>query len=220
MIYNQENLPFNIDGIVPDLIINPHAIPSRMTIAHLIETLAGKGACMSGNMVDASPFGNITVEELAKELKSYGLHPHGNEQLYCPYTGKPIRARIFMGCIYYQRLKHMVNDKIHARSRGKRDATTGQPNGGRQNGGALKVGEMEKDAMNAHAVPFVINERMCISSDAKRILVCKQCRTKLTIDGKHCKVCKSRAVEITIPSAADLLFQELQAMKINVKLVV
>jgi len=220
MIYNQEDLPFTQDGICADLYMNPHAIPSRMTIAHLIETIAGKGAAMSGNLVDASPFGDLTVDDLAAELKSYGLHPHGNEQMYCPYTGRPIKAKIFMGCVYYQRLKHMVNDKIHARGRGRRNATTGQPNEGRKRGGGQRVGEMEKDAFNAHGCSYVVNERMCVSSDAKKILVCKQCQTKLTVDGKTCKVCHTPATEITIPSAADLLFQELMAMKIDVKLVV
>ena len=102
----------------------------------------------------------LQVEDIAQELKTFGFQQHGNETMYSPYTGKPIHAKIFMGPIYYQRLKHMVDDKIHARGRGRRNALTGQPNEGRKNGGGLRVGEMEKDSFNSHGVPFVINERM------------------------------------------------------------
>ena len=218
MTYTQENLPWTIDGIVPDIIVNPHALPSRMTIAHLFETLAGKVAALSGKMVDASPFTGLTIEEIAKELKTYGFQSHGNETLYSGYTGEPIQAKIFMGPIYYQRLKHMVDDKIHARGRGRRNALTGQPNEGRKNGGGLRVGEMEKDSFNSHGVPFVINERMMISSDAKKIHICKTCKQK-PIPGKEC--CRrGETIQLTIPSATDLLINELQSMCINVKLIV
>jgi len=218
MTYTQENLPWTIDGIVPDIIVNPHALPSRMTIAHLFETLAGKVAALSGKMVDASPFTGLTIEEIAKELKTYGFQSHGNETLYSGYTGEPIQAKIFMGPIYYQRLKHMVDDKIHARGRGRRNALTGQPNEGRKHGGGLRVGEMEKDSFNSHGVPFVINERMMISSDAKKIHICKTCKQK-PIPGKEC--CrKGETIQLTIPSATDLLINELQSMCINVKLII
>ena len=218
MTYTQENLPWTMDGIVPDIIVNPHALPSRMTIAHLFETLSGKKAALSGKMVDASPFTGLTIEDIAKELETYGFQSHGNEQLYNPYTGEPIQAQIFMGCIYYQRLKHMVDDKIHARGRGRRNALTGQPNEGRKNGGGLRVGEMEKDSFNSHGVPYVINERMMISSDAKKILVCKECKQK-PIPGKEC--CRrGQTIELTIPSATDLLINELQSMCINVKFII
>jgi len=218
MTYTQENLPWTIDGIVPDIIVNPHALPSRMTIAHLFETLAGKTAALSGKMVDASPFTGLTIEDIAKELKTYGFQSHGNETLYSGYTGEPIQAKIFMGPIYYQRLKHMVDDKIHARGRGRRNALTGQPNEGRKHGGGLRVGEMEKDSFNSHGVPFVINERMMISSDAKKIHICKTCKQK-PIPGKEC--CrKGETIQLTIPSATDLLINELQSMCINVKLII
>ena len=218
MVYTQENLPWTIDGIVPDIIVNPHALPSRMTIAHLIETLAGKKAALSGTFVDASPFTGLQVEDIAQELKTFGFQQHGNETMYSPYTGKPIHAKIFMGPIYYQRLKHMVDDKIHARGRGRRNALTGQPNEGRKNGGGLRVGEMEKDSFNSHGVPFVINERMMISSDVKTIYVCAECKQK-PIRGKEC--CdKGKTISLKIPHATDLLINELQSMCINVKMIV
>ena len=185
--------------MVPDIIVNPHALPSRMTIAHLIETLGAKTAALNGKFVDASPFTELTVGGVADVLHAHGFQRHGNETLYSPYTGLPIKANIFMGPIYYQRLKHMVLDKIHVRGRGRRNALTGQPNEGRKFGGGLKVGEMEKDSFNSHGVPYVINERMCISSDAKKITVCTQCKTKVNrgarcnMSGKHegsdCTLC-------------------------------
>jgi len=133
-----------------------------------------------------------------QQLKGLGCNSHGNETMYSGITGEKYKAKIFLVPTFYQRLKHMVDDKIHARGRGKRNALTNQPNDGRINGGGLRVGEMEKDSFNAHGVPYVINERMCVSSDAH----------KMKIKGK----------EVIIPYAAKLLFQELQAMCINVDL--
>lgn len=198
MLYQQEDMPYDIDGIVPDIIINPHAIPSRMTIGHLVECLTGQVGSLKGLIGDASPFNGRKVEDIMNELKQAGFKPTGEKQLYSGFTGKPIKAKIFMGPTYYQRLKHMVNDKIHARGRGRRNQLTHQPNDGRSNGGGLRVGEMEKDSFNAHGVPFVINERMCISSDAHEI----------TVKGK----------KVTIPYAAKLLIDELQSMCIKVDL--
>ena len=220
MTFSSENLPWNMDGIVPDIIVNPHALPSRMTIAHLIETLAGKKAAITGKFVDSSPFNGLTVEDIASELKQHGFNPHGNETLYSGYTGEPIQAKIFMGPIYYQRLKHMVDDKIHVRGRGRRNALTGQPNEGRKHGGGLRVGEMEKDSFNSHGVPYVINERMMISSDAKKITICPKCQKKINTGSHRCTVCGESSTSILMPSAADLLMQELQSMCINVKLIV
>ena len=220
MTFGSENLPWNMDGIVPDIIVNPHALPSRMTIAHLIETLAGKKAAITGKFVDSSPFNGLTVEDIAAELKQHGFNSHGNEQLYSGYTGEPIQAKIFMGPIYYQRLKHMVDDKIHVRGRGRRNALTGQPNEGRKHGCGLRVGEMEKDSFNSHGVPYVINERMMISSDAKKITICPKCQKKINTGSERCNICGESSTSILMPSAADLLLQELQSMCINVKLIV
>ena len=218
MTYGAEDLPWTMDGMTPDILINPHALPSRMTIAHLIETLAAKKAAVTGEIADASPFQKrATVDEIAADLKKLGFKPNGNETLYSGTTGLPLQAKIFIGPIFYQRLKHMVDDKINARGRGRRNQLTGQPNEGKKKGGGQRVGYMEKDCMNAHGAAHVINERMMISSDIKTITVCPHCQVKIY---GECKTCNAKGVEINLPSAADLLFQELKSMCINVKLVV
>jgi len=198
MLYTQEDMPFTVDGMVPDIIINPHAIPSRMTIGHLIECLTGKVSAINGTFGDASPFTGRKVEDIMQELHNSGFNRKGDQQLYSGMTGRPIKAKIFFGPTYYQRLKHMVDDKMHARGRGRRNQLTHQPNDGRSNGGGLRVGEMEKDSFNAHGVPYVINERMCVSSDAHEMMV--------------------KGKKVTVPYAAKLLFEELQSMCINVDL--
>ena len=200
MLVQQEDMPWTMDGIVPDIIINPHAIPSRMTIGHLIECLTGKVSAMNGTLGDASPFNGRKVEDIMQELHTAGFKCTGDEKLYSGITGEGIKAQIFMGPTYYQRLKHMVDDKIHARGRGRRNELTHQPNEGRREGGGLRVGEMEKDSFNSHGVPYVINERMCVSSDAHEMMV--------------------KGKKVTIPYAAKLLFEELQSMCIKVDLIV
>ena len=218
MPFLQEDMPWTIDGIVPDIIVNPHAFPSRMTIAHLIEKIAGKGACLKGELVDASPFTGLTVDQLCDQLHKWGFQKHGNEQLYSGFTGKPYKAKIFMGPVFYQRLKHMVGEKIHGRAKGRRNQLTKQPNEGRSHGGGLRVGEMEKDCFNSYGVPWIINERMFISSDKHHINVCSKCNTNLRIHKSKCSVCGSAPKKVGIPYAANLLLKELQSMCINVNL--
>jgi len=215
-----ENLPFNMDGISPDIIVNPHAFPSRMTVGHWLEMLTGKVSALGGKTADASPFNGVKVEDISAELKRYGFQPMGNEVLIDGITGEMHTVPIFMGCIFYQRLKHMVDYKIHARGRGRRNALTGQPNDGRSNGGGLRVGEMEKDSMNSHGVPYLINERMLISSDAHEIRVCPKCHNQFNIKDYVCTVCSSKAKTVQIPYAANLLMMELQSMCINTKIIV
>ena len=214
----QEDLPFTMSGITPDIIVNPHAFPSRMTVGHWLEMLTGKTAALNGELADASPFNGVQVEDIAAELKKYGFNSMGNETLICGITGERMKAQIFMGCIFYQRLKHMVDHKIHARGRGRRNALTNQPNDGRSNGGGLRVGEMEKDSFNSHGVPYVINERMMISSDVHNIKVCPNCNNQFNIKEGKCTVCSEVAKDIKIPYAANLLLMELQSMCINVKI--
>lgn len=218
MVVPGVDLPRNIDGITPDIMINPHAIPSRMTVAHLFEMLGGKAAAMSGTECDASPFTGLTIHEIAEQMHSWGFQKYGCEQMYSGISGEMIEAKMFMGPIFYQRLRHMVSEKMHARSRGPMNQLTGQPNEGRRNNGGLRVGNMEKDAMNAHGVPYVINERMFISSDKHEIKVCPKCQTHLTIHQNKCSVCSEDAKKVGIPYAAHLLCQELQSMGINLKL--
>ncbi len=215
-----EDLPFNHQGITPDIIVNPHAFPSRMTVGHWLEMLSGKVSSLSGKMADSSPFNGVTVEDIASELKEHGFQPHGNETLICGITGEQMKCQIFMGCIFYQRLKHMVDYKIHARGRGRRNALTGQPNDGRSNGGGLRVGEMEKDSMNSHGVPYLINERMLISSDAHKIKVCPTCHSQFNVKDDTCTLCMTKTKTVQVPYAANLLMMELQSMCINVEVVV
>ena len=154
MLYSPEDMPFTIDGVTPDLIVNPHAIPSRMTIGHLIECLGAKTACLAGrDEEDATPFQSIadkTVENYSRELHELGYQFRGNEHFYNPHTGRKMTAQIFVGPTFYQRLKHLVDDKIHSRGRGIVQGLTRQPTEGRSRDGGLRFGEMERDCMIAH----------------------------------------------------------------------
>lgn len=149
--YRQEDLPFTVEGIVPDIIINPHAIPSRMTIGQLIECLQGKFSAIEGGEGDATPFDDeLTVESVSRRLHSCGYQERGNEVMYNGHTGRKLTAQIFIGPTYYQRLKHMVDDKIHSRAHGPLQILTRQPVEGRSRDGGLRFGEMERDCMIAH----------------------------------------------------------------------
>jgi DNA-directed RNA polymerase II subunit RPB2 len=143
MIYNEEDMPFTADGITPDIVINPNAIPSRMTINMLLEMLCGKVSCFSGEIQDASAFehdGEKLVEDMGKELAKLGYDKMGTEMMYSGFTGKPFKAKIFIGPAYYQRLKHLVASKIHARSYGNVQLLSRQPCAGRSKEGGLRYG--------------------------------------------------------------------------------
>ncbi|KJE98167.1 DNA-directed RNA polymerase II subunit RPB2 [Capsaspora owczarzaki ATCC 30864] len=150
--YRQEDMPYNAEGITPDIIINPHAIPSRMTIGHLIECLQGKVAALTGKIGDATPFNtDVTVKSIADLLKEFRYHPYGNEVLFNGHTGKKMNTQVYFGPTYYQRLKHMVDDKIHSRQRGPLTNLTRQPVEGRARDGGLRFGEMERDCLHGDA---------------------------------------------------------------------
>lgn len=173
--YMQHDMPFSREGLTPDLIINPHAIPSRMTIAHLIECLLSKVGAIRGSEGDATPFTDVTVTNVSDLLREAGYQSRGFEVMYNGHTGKKLRAQIFLGPTYYQRLRHMVDDKIHARARGPVQILTRQPVEGRARDGGLRFGEMERDCMIAHGAAAFLKERLFEVSDAYRMHICENC---------------------------------------------
>lgn len=224
--YRQEDMPFTSEGIIPDIIVNPHAIPSRMTIGQLIECLLGKVSSIRGTEGDATPFTKGTVEDIAQRLLENGYQPHGWELMHNGHTGRPLEAQIFLGPTYYQRLKHMVDDKIHSRARGPSTMLTRQPLEGRARGGGLRFGEMERDCLISHGGANFIQERLMEMSDKSRVHVCDICGliaiADLTKNVFQCRGCnnKTRISQVYIPYACKLLFQELMAMAIAPRIMV
>ena len=219
MLYSQEDLPFTQSGITPDIIVNPHAIPSRMTIGQLIECIYGKVCALKGEFGDATAFVNPDPNQIGDALQSLGFQRHGEETMYHGHTGEMIPAKIFIGPTYYQRLKHMVADKIHARSRGPLQILTRQPVEGRSRDGGLRFGEMEKDSIVSHGASSFLKERLLDQSDAFITHVCSKCGLFAAYNFEkqtgYCKGCDNTEIyAVKIPYACKLLFQELQSMNI------
>jgi len=224
------DMPFTKDGLRPDIIINPHAIPSRMTIAQLKETLLGKVLIEVGMFGDGTSFGNLDVKTIAKELQKIGYESYGNELLYNGLTGEQLETNIFIGPVFYQRLKHMVNDKQHSRSIGPMVNLTRQPAEGRSRDGGFRIGEMERDVMIAHGASRFCRERLYDVSDKYSAHVCKKCGMIASYnDGDKnrmyvvadftihlCKTCgnKTDFAKVDIPYAYKLMAQELQTINI------
>lgn len=227
MIYDQWELPFTKDGLVPDIIINPHAIPSRMTIAQLIETIMGKACLVKGCYGNSTPFTNLNIETITECLeKECGLDACGNEVMYNSRTGEQMKSKIFVGPTYYQRLKHMVTDKIHSRSsNGPIVLLTRQPSEGRAREGGLRLGEMEVECNWGHGTMQFLKERFMECSDNYRLFVCKKCNNTATVNPEkniyHCNMCDNKInfAEIRIPYATKLMFQEIQSMGISTKFI-
>ncbi|SPO28990.1 probable DNA-dependent RNA polymerase II RPB140 (RPB2) [Ustilago trichophora] len=222
--YRQEDMPFSAEGVTPDIIINPHAIPSRMTIGHLVECLLSKVAALSGQEGDATPFTELTVEAVSSILRGLGYQSRGLEVMYHGHTGRKLQAQVYLGPTYYQRLKHMVDDKIHSRARGPVQILTRQPVEGRSRGGGLRFGEMERDCMIAHGIAGFLKERMFDVSDPYRIHVCDLCGLTALANLKkgtyECRSCRNRTAisQIHIPYAAKLLMQELMSVNVALRL--
>jgi len=225
MLYKDIDLPFNCYGLVPDIIMNPHGIPSRMTAGKLIETLLGKVAVSTAQVQDATPFTAFNLEDFKKILKSYGLHELGNEVMYNGQTGQMFDVVFFYGPTYYQRLKHMVDDKIHSRETGPVQLLTRQPAEGRSRDGGLRLGEMERDCLIAHGIPKFLKERMMDSSDLFRAFVSRKEETMIVgnpekrifkFDGQNLK--DDEVMEIQLPYAMKLLLQEVESMGIDVRM--
>jgi hypothetical protein len=229
------DMPFTKDGLKPDIIINPHAIPSRMTIAHLKETLLGKVLVQLGMFGDGTSFGNLDVYTIAQELQKCGYESYGNEILYDGQTGKQLETSIFIGPVYYQRLKHMVNDKEHSRSIGPVVNLTRQPAEGRSRDGGFRIGEMERDVMIAHGMSKFCRERMYDVADKYSLHVCKKCgmvatfnngdkgimRCKQGFSVHKCSTCDNITdfAYVEVPYAFKLMSQELQTINIVPRLI-
>ena len=219
-IIPEADMPFSDEGIKPDIIINPHAIPSRMTIGQLKETLLGKVLLELGLFGDGTSFGEFDINDICKELQNIGYESKGNEVLYNGLDGLQMNTNIFIGPAFYQRLKHMVNDKQHSRSIGPMVNLTRQPAEGRSRDGGLRYGEMEKDAMVAHGASQFNKERLLNASDYFNAQVCKLCGMIAAYNDKEhihiCKTCGNKVEfnKIALPYACKLLFQELVSMNI------
>jgi DNA-directed RNA polymerase II subunit RPB2 len=227
MILNPEDMPQTASGIVPDIIINPHAIPSRMTIAQFMETLLSKVGCMAGAIGDGTPFNrDANVENISEILQNnYGLEPHGNEIMYNGYTGRMMETSIFIGPCYYQRLRHCSQDKIHSRASGPLVMLTRQPAEGRAREGGLRFGEMERDCVCAHGMAEFTKERLMECSDAFPCHICKDCGLIAIANPEQgiwlCRGCGNTTnfSKIQIPYASKLLLQEMESMCLSSRLI-
>jgi DNA-directed RNA polymerase II subunit RPB2 len=226
MILNTEDMPQTANGLVPDIIINPHAIPSRMTIAQLMETLMGKIVCELGALGDGTPFNTTTVEDLAKILRDeLNMEPYGNEILYNGYTGRQMDTSIFIGPCFYQRLRHCSADKMHSRASGPLVMLTRQPAEGRAREGGLRFGEMERDCVAAHGMAEFTKERLMECSDAFRCFSCRECGLIAVANPKEgvwlCRGCGNTTnfSAVELPYAYKLLLQELETMCISSRVI-
>ena len=225
IMLNEEDMPYTKDGLRPDLIMNPHAVPSRMTIAQLMECMAGKICTERGTVCDGTPYTHLKQKTMKEHLLDLGLSSYGNEILYNGETGQMMKSEIFMGPTFYQRLKHMVLDKCHSRARGPIVSLTRQPCEGRSRDGGLRVGEMERDCMISHGIASFTKERLMDVSDPFPTGFCKSCGSLAVMNEVekiyHCGTCKSKtSFEMkTIPYAVKLWSQELEAMHIIPRMV-
>jgi DNA-directed RNA polymerase II subunit RPB2 len=226
LIINTEDMPQTANGIVPDIIINPHAIPSRMTIAQLMETLLGRLGCEYGALGDGSPFNSVTVDWIAEMLRDgYGIEPYSNEILYNGHNGRQMETKIFMGPCFYQRLRHCSADKLHSRASGPLVMLTRQPAEGRAREGGLRFGEMERDCVASHGVAEFTKERFVECSDGFDAWVCNDCGLLGIVNPEQgiwlCKGCQNTTnfSNVQIPYASKLFLQELESMCISSRMI-
>ncbi|KAL8754613.1 MAG: hypothetical protein Q9199_004224 [Rusavskia elegans] len=218
IVAEQVDMPFNDEGIVPDIIMNPHGFPSRMTVGKMLELVAGKAGVLAGEFQYGTAFGGSKVEDMGDILIKNGFSYSGKDFMTSGITGESLPAYIFFGPIYYQKLKHMVQDKMHSRARGPRATLTRQPTEGRSRDGGLRLGEMERDCLIAYGASQLLLERLMLSSDAHQVDICEKCGL-MGYQG-YCQTCKKTEgmTKMTIPYAAKLLIQELLSMNVMARL--
>jgi DNA-directed RNA polymerase subunit B' len=222
LILPEEDMPFTADGVVPDIIFNPHGIPSRMTMGQMMEIIASKLAALMGKDVSASAFGGTHEDDIRSALESYGFRNDGKETMYDGRTGKRFEAQVLIGGSFYQKLDHLVSNKIHARSRGPVTLLTKQPTEGRSKEGGLRLGEMEKDCLIAHGAALLLKERF--DSDKTNVSICTECGMIAINDRirnrKYCPICgDSKIIDTEMSYAFKLMMDELKSMLIYPKLI-
>lgn len=225
MLVNQEDLPYTQDGIVPDIMINPHAFPSRMTVGQFMESLGGKAAALRGKVVDGSAFLGEKLNDIKGFMEQYGFKYSGKEEMYDGRTGLKFPVEVYIGVVYYQKLHHMVADKIHSRARGQVQMLTKQPTEGRARGGGLRFGEMERDCLIAYGASMMLKDRLLEESDKAEVNVCERCGLLSYYDIKQrryiCRVCgdKAKISTVVIAYAFKLLLQEMMSLNIAPRLI-
>jgi DNA-directed RNA polymerase subunit B' len=222
-IVPEEDMPFTIDGIKPDLIINPHSIPSRMTMGHLLEMLGGKAGAASGKIIDGTPFSSTPLKDLEKMLRDNGFRGDGMEVFYDGITGKRLEGEIFQGIIATQKLYHVVTHKLQARARGPVQVLTRQPTEGKEKEGGLRFGEMEGETLVGHGAAMLLHEKLIEDSDKTVELVCEKCGVIAVNDEirhkRYCPLCKTTAVyPVEMSYGFKLLLDELKALGIMGKI--